>query len=151
MNFEQGGFFKVVETEDEQQTVELAKQFSKILRPGDFVALFGGLGAGKTAFVRGLCAGFGFCGNVCSPTFVIINEYETKDCMIIHCDMYRIAGEEDLFSVGFFDYLNRRNILVVEWSENILQFLPSDCFRVKIERLNGDRRLVRFEKGVLLK
>lgn len=148
MNFEQDGFFETVETEDEQQTFEFAKRFSKILKPGDFVALFGGLGVGKTAFVRGLCAGLGFSGNVCSPTFVIVNEYETKNFRIIHCDMYRIAGEEDLFSVGFFDYLNNRNILVIEWSENILQFLPRDCFRVKIECLNGDRRLIRLEKGV---
>ena len=151
--------FKKVEflSDGPQVTFELAKKFAKELGPGSFVAMFGGLGAGKTVFVKGLCEGLGFCGNVSSPTFALINEYMVKEAelncqqesgfSIVHCDMYRIDSELDLESIGFFDYLGNPNIImVVEWSENIINFLPAGYYKVQMGRVDENKRLIKIEK-----
>jgi len=114
-----------------EETEQLAASLSQRLVPGDLVALFGGLGAGKTAFVRGLARGLGCEGEVCSPTFAIMNEY-AGEAPLAHFDMYRIENWESLESTGFFDYLSGNHVLAVEWSENILAAIPESAWRVHI-------------------
>lgn len=105
---------------------------------GGVVALFGGMGAGKTAFVRGFCKGVGYTGEVSSPTFAIVHEYVGGRVPVYHFDMYRIESEDDLYSCGYYDYLDEDGIVVVEWSENIESLLPDDCLRISFERDEGD-------------
>ena len=111
------------------------------LRPGSVVALYGGLGMGKTAFVRGLAAGLGIQAEVSSPTFALVHDYGGSP-PLIHFEMYRISGWEDLYTTGFFDYLEAGGILAVEWSENIEAALPPGTIRVELERLDENRRRI---------
>ena len=111
------------------------------LRPGSVVALYGGLGMGKTAFVRGLAAGLGIQAEVSSPTFALVHDYGGSP-PLIHFDMYRISGWDDLYSTGFFDYLDSGAILAVEWSENIQEALPDPHITVDIAIEEGDRRTI---------
>lgn len=115
-----------------EETEEIGARFARTLRPGDVVALEGELGAGKTAFVRGVLRGFGYTGRVTSPTFAIANEYETENAVVVHCDMYRILSPEALYEIGFEDYLDGRRILLIEWSENIRFALPETCRTVHV-------------------
>ena len=105
-----------------------------------FVALFGDLGVGKTAFVRGFTSAIAPGARVKSPTFALVNEYRGNSLSVFHFDMYRIEDEEQLYSIGFYDYADRRGICLVEWSENIVDFLPESYIRVEIvkELLNGE-------------
>ena len=101
-----------------------------------FVALYGELGVGKTAFVRGFCRKFGI-DRVKSPTYTVVNEYRgTRD--VFHMDLYRLQDEEDLASCGFDDYLARRGFLLCEWSERIPAAIPPDAIRVTISRTDGE-------------
>jgi len=118
-------------THSAEETEALAVSFAAQLTPGSVVALFGGLGAGKTAFVRGLARGLGCEGEVCSPTYAILNEYEGKP-PLAHFDMYRVEGWESLESTSYFDYLDSGHVLAVEWSENILAAIPAYAWRVTI-------------------
>ena len=104
-----------------------------------FVALYGDLGVGKTAFVRGFASVF--CAGVAvrSPTFALVNEYRGKPLSLFHFDMYRIEDEDDLYSIGFYDYLDRRGICLVEWSEKIPYALPDELLRVTIEKNDPSR------------
>ena len=105
-------------------------------RPFAFVALYGELGVGKTAFVRGFCRVFGI-DRVKSPTFTVVNEYRgTKN--VFHMDLYRLKDEDDLLSVGYDDYLGRRGYLLTEWSEKIPAAIPDDAIRVTISRTDGE-------------
>ena len=105
-------------------------------RPFAFVALYGELGVGKTAFVRGFCRVFGI-DRVKSPTFTVVNEYRgTKN--VFHMDLYRLENEDDLLSVGFDDYLGRRGYLLSEWSEKIPSAIPIDAIRVTISKTDGE-------------
>ena len=134
-------------THSAEETEALAAAFAAKLKPGDVVALFGGLGAGKTAFVRGLARGLNCAGEVCSPTYAIMNEYQGSP-PLAHFDMYRIDGWEGLESTGFFDYLDREYVLTVEWSENILAALPENAWRVTISPgENGHSRRITIEEG----
>ena len=99
-----------------------------------FVALFGDLGVGKTAFVRGFASIVTPGAAVRSPTFSLVNEYRARPLSLFHFDMYRIESEDDLLSIGFDDYLMRDGFCLTEWSENILDFIPDDCVRVSIEK-----------------
>jgi len=110
----------------------LGAAFAKQLRPGDAVALFGGLGAGKTAFVRGLAAGLGCEGEVSSPTYALVHEHQGP-VPLAHFDMYRVKSPDELESTGYYDYLDREFVLAIEWSEHILEALPENCRRVCIE------------------
>ena len=116
----------------EKNTLAIAADFAKTLRPGDVVALFGGLGMGKTVFVRGLAGGLGFDEDqVSSPTFTLVNEYRAPGApCLYHFDMYRVTGEDDLHSTGFYDYLDGESILAIEWSENIPHALPDNAIFV---------------------
>ncbi len=96
-----------------------------------FVALFGDLGVGKTAFVRGFTSHFSKDARVKSPTFALVNQYKCESTSIFHFDMYRIEDGDELYSIGFYDYLDA-GICLVEWSENIVDFLPNSYIRVEI-------------------
>ena len=125
--------------ETEQFGKELCEQ---MLREGSslppFVALFGDLGVGKTAFVRGFTSAIAPDARVKSPTFALVHEYKGAATSVFHFDMYRIGGEDDLYSIGFYDYLDRRGICLVEWSENIEYALPDSYISVTIEKLEGE-------------
>jgi len=107
------------------------------LQPGSVIALFGGLGAGKTAFVRGLARGLGVTGEICSPTYALVHEHPGNPALI-HFDMYRIEGPDGLESTGWFDYLGRGCVIAVEWSENIIGELPENAMRVRITPGEGE-------------
>ena len=105
-----------------------------------FIAMRGEMGVGKTAFVRGFTSAIAPGARVKSPTFALVNEYRGNSLSVFHFDMYRIEDEEQLYSIGFYDYADRRGICLVEWSENIVDFLPESYIRVEIvkELLNGE-------------
>jgi len=116
-----------------QQTREIGRALGERLRPGDVVALCGGLGAGKTAFVSGLAQGMGITQPVSSPTFALVNSY-AGEIPLHHFDMYRIDGWDDLYSTGFFDYLEQSAVIAVEWSENIEAALPPGHYTVQLRQ-----------------
>lgn len=101
----------------EIETEKLGEEFAKTLSAGAVVAMRGGMGAGKTAFVRGVARGLGEMGRVTSPTYTIVNEYETE-IPLFHFDLYRLESADELYDIGFDDYLKRRGICFIEWSEN---------------------------------
>ncbi|MBR2714647.1 MAG: tRNA (adenosine(37)-N6)-threonylcarbamoyltransferase complex ATPase subunit type 1 TsaE [Ruminococcus sp.] len=119
-----------------KETEEIGKKISSVLKGNEVIAMFGGLGAGKTAFTRGLSYGLGFEYGVSSPTFAIVNEYNAK-FNIYHFDMYRITCEEDLYSTGYYDYIDN-GVLVIEWSENIEYALDDNAIRITIEHGNDE-------------
>ena len=105
------------------------------------VALYGDMGAGKTAFVRGMADGLGICAEVSSPTFAIVHDYGGNP-RLIHFDMYRVESWDDLDSAGYYEYLDGGGILAVEWAQNIEGALPEDAVRVTIERLDDTQRRI---------
>ena len=133
-----------VETHSEAETEALGERLAKCLRAGAVVALYGDLGAGKTAFVRGMARGLDIRESVTSPTFTIVNEYP-GDPALFHFDMYRLKNAEELYGIGWEDYLDRNGICVTEWSERIEEALPEDAVRVTIQRLGDTDRAVRVE------
>ncbi len=109
------------------QTEQIGRQLAARLTPGSVVALYGGLGMGKTAFVRGLASGLGVdAQEVSSPTFALVHEHQGR-LPLFHFDMYRVSGWDDLESTGFFDYLQRGGIVALEWSENVEEARPEDA------------------------
>lgn len=134
---------KVV-TESTNDTERLGERIASVLHGREMIALFGGLGAGKTAFTRGLCRGLGVEDGVSSPTFAIVNAYRGR-FPVYHFDMYRITSEDDLFAVGYYDYLGT-GIIVIEWSENIESELEPDSVRIHISKTsNDDERVIEIE------
>ena len=123
-------------------TEKIAEEIAKNVKSGDSVALFGGLGMGKTAFTRGFAKGLGFLGEVSSPTFAIINEYRGGKLHIYHFDMYRIESFDDLYSTNYFEYLNMGGVVITEWSENIENALPEEYIRIEFERLSDNERKI---------
>ena len=120
--------------ETEAAGAALARQMQENDTLPPFIALYGDLGVGKTAFVRGFASVIAPESLVRSPTFALVNEYRAKPRSLFHFDMYRIEDEDDLYSIGFYDYLERRGICLVEWSEKIPYALPEDYLRVTIEK-----------------
>jgi tRNA threonylcarbamoyladenosine biosynthesis protein TsaE len=100
--------------------------------------LFGDLGEGKAAFTRGFAKGMGINCDGSSPTFALVNEYRGEKNTVYHFDMYRISGWDDLYSTGYFDYLDEGACLIIEWSENIEAVLPEDCIRVTITKTDNE-------------
>ena len=114
-----------------------------------FVALYGDLGVGKTAFIRGFASVIAPESAVRSPTFALVNEYRATPRSLFHFDMYRIESEDDLYSIGFYDYLDRNGICLVEWSENIPYAIPEEMIRVTIQKddpAHPDSRTVMIER-----
>jgi len=103
-----------------------------------FVALYGDLGVGKTAFVRGFTSAIAPSARVKSPTFALVNEYKGGATSVFHFDMYRINDEDELYSIGFYDYFDRNGICLTEWSENIEYALPESMIRVDISKISAD-------------
>ncbi len=134
-----------ITSESAEETEKAGFEFAKRLSPGDFVAMKGELGAGKTAFVRGMAAYLCPGERVSSPTYTIVNVYRGK-IPLCHFDMYRIDGEESLYSTGFFDYQDGGSICVAEWSEKIIGFIPDNCFEVSISKLGENERLIEIKK-----
>ena len=126
-------------TNTEEETINEGKKLGCKLKPGDVVALYGELGAGKTAFTRGLAAGLGISVCVSSPTFTIVNEYP-GDIPLFHFDMYRLESENELFDIGWDDYQLRGGVCAVEWSEKVPGAFFPGSIAVKIENLGGDSR-----------
>ncbi len=122
-------------------TEVFAQSLAKQLKPGTVLALFGGMGMGKTAFTRGLARGLGVNAHVCSPTFAIVNDYGGTP-PLAHFDMYRVETWDDLYSTGFFDYIDNGYILCVEWSENIENALPPNTVRVSIHRTEKENERI---------
>lgn len=111
-------------THSPEETEMIGKAVAQHLRPGDSIALSGDLGAGKTVFARGILRGLGYAGRVTSPTFTIVNEYETPAGLVAHLDLYRILQPEALWEIGLEEYLNGSRIVLIEWSENAGSLLP---------------------------
>jgi len=128
-------------TNSEIETINEGEKLGHLLKPGSVVALYGGLGAGKTAFTRGIAAGLGIGMNVSSPTFTIVNEYP-GDIPLFHFDMYRLEGENELFDIGWDDYQDRCGICVVEWSERVPGAFSHETITVKIEKLGENTRRI---------
>ena len=117
------------------ETEQIAADFAAGLKSGDVIAYKGPMGAGKTAFTRGLCRGLGLDeSQVSSPTFALVHQYGNGEHALYHFDMYRVESYEDLYSTGFFDYLECGGVLVIEWSENIENALPENAVRIAISR-----------------
>ena len=131
----------IFRSESAAMTEEYGKQLATELKGGMVLALFGGMGMGKTALVRGIEAGLGLSAEVSSPTFALVHDYGGRP-PLVHFDMYRVTGWEDLYSTGFFDYLDAGAILVVEWSENIESALPEDALRLYFTRVDETTRLI---------
>jgi len=128
-------------TNNEKETMREGEKLGQSLSPGAVVALFGGLGVGKTAFTRGLANGLGIKSSVTSPTFTIVNEYPGK-IPLFHFDMYRLESESELFDIGWDDYLERGGVCAVEWSEKVSGAFSPDTIYVKLENLGDDVRKI---------
>ena len=131
-------------THGPEETEALGEKLAGRLRPGDVIAYYGDLGAGKTAFTRGLARGLGIAVPVTSPTYTIVNEYLQGTMPLFHFDMYRLESVDDLFDIGWEDYLERGGVCAVEWSENVEEAL-TDAIRVHIRRLGETDREITIE------
>lgn len=116
-----------------EETEHIGEMLGRRLRPSTVVAYRGGLGMGKTAFTRGLARGLGCAGRVTSPTFTIVNEYDGAT-PLFHFDMYRLGSSDELFDIGWEDYLTRGGVCAVEWSERVDDAMPADTLWVDIAR-----------------
>ena len=128
---------ELLQSTSEQQTREAARSMASSLQGGDVVALYGELGAGKTQFVKGLCDGFHVRDAVTSPTFVILNRYSgvdgrNKEIFLFHFDLYRVQSAEEIYDLGYEEFLFGNGICVVEWAERLGTLLPSRRYDVKI-------------------
>ena len=138
-------------TETPAQTHALAKKIGVALRPGTCVAFFGGLGAGKTTFTRGLAEGLGLPDIVSSPTFALVNEYHAAGCIsVYHFDMYRVNSPEALETTGFWDYPLEDSVFVIEWAENIADELPQPLLKITISGSGDQTRQITVEGDELL-
>ncbi len=131
----------------EAQTEAIGAQLAQSLKPGTVIAFTGDLGAGKTAFTRGLAQGLGIDQRVTSPTFTIVNEYEGGRLPLFHFDMYRLESSDELFDIGWEDYLARGGICAVEWSEKVSDALAG-ALRVDIRRGAGEQERIITIEGV---
>ena len=131
------------------ETQRIGTALGKIAKPGMLLAYRGDLGAGKTAFTRGLAAGLGCSEPVTSPTYTIVNEYLSGRLPLFHFDMYRLRSADDLFDIGWEDYLERGGVCAVEWSENVEEAMENAIF-ITIEKTGDETRRIIIEGGDLL-
>ncbi len=134
-------------TNSPEQTEALGAALGAALQPGTVIAFTGDLGAGKTAFTRGLAGGLGATERVTSPTYTIVNEYLSGKMPLFHFDMYRLGSSDELFDIGWEDYLHRGGVCAVEWSENVRDAME-DAITVCIEKLSENTRKITIEGGV---
>lgn len=123
-------------------TSQIGERLGRAINTKTVIAFKGGLGAGKTCFTAGLAKGLGYEGAVTSPTFALINEYLGGRLPIYHFDMYRISDEDELYSIGFYDYYDQEAVIVAEWSENIEAALEEDCITVEITGMGDQIRTI---------
>ncbi|MBR3968835.1 MAG: tRNA (adenosine(37)-N6)-threonylcarbamoyltransferase complex ATPase subunit type 1 TsaE [Clostridia bacterium] len=133
-------------TNSPAETRKFAGDLAATLQGGEVIAFYGDLGQGKTCFVTGLAEGLGYKGEVSSPTFAIINEYIGGRLDLYHFDMYRVSGWDDLYTTGYFEYMESGGVLAVEWSENIESALPENVIKVTIKRLDETSREISVER-----
>ncbi len=133
-------------THSPEETEKIGEALAKSLQPGTILAYRGDLGAGKTAFTRGLARGLGCKETVTSPTYTIVNEYLGGRLPLFHFDMYRLTSSDDLWDIGWEDYLDREGVCAVEWSENV-QDAMEDAITVTIEKLGENTRRITIEGG----
>ena len=139
----------IYETNSPEETEQLGAALGRIVRPGTVIAYRGDLGAGKTAFTRGLARGLGYTDIVTSPTYTIVNEYLGGRLPLFHFDMYRLSSPDDLWDIGWEDYLDRGGVCCVEWSENVADALE-DPITVTIDKLGENSRRITLEGGSAL-
>ena len=133
-------------TNSPEETEKIGVALAKILQPGTVIAYRGDLGAGKTAFTRGLARGLGANEQVTSPTYTIVNEYLSGRMPLFHFDMYRLGSADELFDIGWDDYLDRGGVCAVEWSENVEEAMEN-AIVVTIEKLGADSRRITVTGG----
>ena len=133
-------------TNSPAETERIGAALGKILKPGTILAYRGDLGAGKTAFTRGLARGLGCDEIVTSPTYTIVNEYLSGRIPLFHFDMYRLASSDDLWDIGWEDYLDRGGVCAVEWSENVEDAMEDAIF-ITIHKTGEDSRVIEIEGG----
>ena len=131
-------------THTPEETEAIGESLGRRLRGGEIVAYYGGLGAGKTAFTRGLARGLDISARVTSPTYTIVNEYLGGRLPLFHFDMYRLSSADDLFDIGWEDYLQRGGVCAVEWSENVQEALEN-AVTVRIEKRSDETREITIE------
>ncbi len=131
----------VFRTKSEEETEKAARDFAPHLKAGDFLAFFGDLGSGKTAFIRGLADVFCKGARVSSPTYAIVNEYRGNP-EIFHFDLYRVPDEDSLYATGFYDYFDRDGIMACEWCENIPYALPDERYEIRFEKISDSERVI---------
>ncbi len=126
-----------------EETEAIGEKFAKGLKHGDVIAFSGELGAGKTAFARGVLRGLGYTGRVTSPTFAITNEYKTPSGNVAHIDLYRVNDVSELYDIGFEEYFSGNRIVLIEWSENALELLPENYKNVCISygKFENERKI----------
>lgn len=117
-----------------EETEKIAYNLARNLVGGELITLDGDLGAGKTAFVRGLAQGLGITDNISSPTFTIVNEYRKGKIPLFHFDVYRISFPEEMYDIGWDDYISQGAVVVVEWSVNVSEIFSGDCIRINIKK-----------------
>ena len=136
-----------ITTHSADETQALGQKLASRLAPGDVIAYFGDLGAGKTAFTRGLAQGLGITDPVTSPTYTIVNEYLSGRIPLFHFDMYRLSSSDELFDIGWEDYLRRGAVCAVEWSEKVEDAFFGDEIVLRIEKLGDSERKITIEEG----
>ena len=135
-------------TNSPEETEQIGQHLAETLQPGTVIAYLGDLGAGKTAFTRGLARGLGSADRVTSPTYTIVNEYLGGKMPLFHFDMYRLGSSDELFDIGWEDYLERGGICAVEWSENVSDAMEN-ALTVRIEKTGETTRTITVEGGRL--
>lgn len=138
-------------TKNEAETINLGVEIASSLKGGDVIALYGDLGSGKTRLVKGICLGLDVKQMVNSPTFIIVNEYNSKKFRsIYHFDLYRMRSEDEVLAMGFEDYLNNESIVFIEWPEHIERLLPPETIKIHISHTveNETHRWIKLERPV---
>lgn len=131
-------------TDSEELTIKLGENIGGELEPGDIISLTGDLGAGKTHLTKGIAAGLGVVDYVTSPTFIIVNEYEGR-MPLYHFDVYRINDIQEMYEIGFDEYLYGRGVCVVEWGDIVADLLPEKTIEISIKKLDDNRREISIE------
>ena len=136
-------------TNNSEGTRKLGKDFSKVLKKGDTVCLYGDLGSGKTTFVQGLAKSLGIKEKIISPTFIIVRQYKVRINDFYHIDLYRMESEKDIESLGIEEIINNKNnIVVIEWAQNLKDFLPKKRIDIKFAYEDKNKRKITFALGL---
>ena len=137
----------VFETNSPAETEQIGFALGSRLAPGTVIAMTGDLAAGKTTMLRGLARGMGLSDDVTSPTFAIVHEYREGNLPLFHFDMYRLASSDELFDIGWEDYIREGGVCAVEWSENVADAIPSDAIRIDLQVTGDSSRKITITEG----